>query len=251
MTRTRASAWWLLIPVLLLAAAPAFGAEQAHKGPFRGAVHRRRPGADDRRPLARRSHAAHRPAGGDGSIDRRPAARPFAVRRSCCPTLQHALFPRAAEQKAMIDAISQFGILLLLLLTGMETDLKLVRADRPRLDLRLADGHRGAVRLRRRRSAMVLPEDLLPDPQQARWSRRCSSAPLLSIASVKIVAMVVREMNFTAPHRRPGHPGLRHHRRQRRLDHHRRSSSSLALHGAVECDVAGQERHRHARLHGA
>ena len=33
MTRTRVSAWWLLIPVLLLAAAPAFGAEQAHKGP--------------------------------------------------------------------------------------------------------------------------------------------------------------------------------------------------------------------------
>src|SRR5215467_1397290 len=43
------------------------------------------------------------------------------------PDAQHALFPRNPEQKAMIDAISQFGILLLLLLTGMETDLKLVR----------------------------------------------------------------------------------------------------------------------------
>ena len=43
------------------------------------------------------------------------------------PDAQHALFPAAKEQKAMIDAISQFGILLLLLLTGMETDLKLVR----------------------------------------------------------------------------------------------------------------------------
>src|SRR3954464_4355240 len=43
------------------------------------------------------------------------------------PDLQHALFPRTPEQKAMIDGISQFGILLLLLLTGMETDLKLVR----------------------------------------------------------------------------------------------------------------------------
>ena len=28
----------------------------------------------------------------------------------------------------MLDAISQFGVLLILLLTGMETDLKLVRA---------------------------------------------------------------------------------------------------------------------------
>src|SRR5882672_6367638 len=43
------------------------------------------------------------------------------------PDLQHALFPKSPEQKAMVDAVSQFGILLLLLLTGMETDLKLVR----------------------------------------------------------------------------------------------------------------------------
>jgi len=41
--------------------------------------------------------------------------------------VQHALFPKNPEQKAMIDGISQFGILLLLLLAGMETDLKLVR----------------------------------------------------------------------------------------------------------------------------
>jgi hypothetical protein len=43
------------------------------------------------------------------------------------PDLQHTLFPKTPEQKAMLDGISQFGILLLLLLTGMETDLRLVR----------------------------------------------------------------------------------------------------------------------------
>ena len=43
------------------------------------------------------------------------------------PEAQHAIFPKTPEQKAMIDGIAQFGILLLLLLTGMETDLKLVR----------------------------------------------------------------------------------------------------------------------------
>src|SRR5262249_24752942 len=43
------------------------------------------------------------------------------------PDAQHALFPPTPDQKSMLDAISQFGILLLLLLTGMETDLKLVR----------------------------------------------------------------------------------------------------------------------------
>ena len=36
------------------------------------------------------------------------------------------LFPDDAAQKKMIDAISQLGILMLLLLTGMETDLSLV-----------------------------------------------------------------------------------------------------------------------------
>src|SRR6516164_9985877 len=43
------------------------------------------------------------------------------------PEAQAAIFPKAPEQKAMIDGVAQFGILLLLLLTGMETDLKLVR----------------------------------------------------------------------------------------------------------------------------
>jgi len=43
------------------------------------------------------------------------------------PTLQHTLFPTTPDQKAMIDAVAQLGILLLLLLTGMETDLAVVR----------------------------------------------------------------------------------------------------------------------------
>ena len=43
------------------------------------------------------------------------------------PDFQHTIFPAAKEQKAMLDAISQFGVLMLLLLTGMETDLRLVR----------------------------------------------------------------------------------------------------------------------------
>ena len=43
------------------------------------------------------------------------------------PAGQHALFPATPEQKKMVDAVSQLGVLMLLLLTGMETDLKLVR----------------------------------------------------------------------------------------------------------------------------
>src|SRR3974390_3356850 len=46
------------------------------------------------------------------------------------PEAQHALFPTGREQKAMLEGVSDLGILMLLLLTGMETDLKLVRRAR-------------------------------------------------------------------------------------------------------------------------
>ena len=59
------------------------------------------------------------------------------------------VFPDDKTLKTMIDAVSQIGILLLLLLTGMETNLALVRRRTPRRDLLVAVGHRRAVRLRR------------------------------------------------------------------------------------------------------
>ena len=110
------------------------------------------------------------------------------------PDIQHALFPRTPDQKAMIDAISQFGILLLLLLTGMETDLKLVRqtgrasvfASLMGIVIPFACG----VGL-----GEMLPDAMLPDPSK-RLVTSLFLGTALSIASVKIVAMVVREMNF-------------------------------------------------------
>ena len=110
------------------------------------------------------------------------------------PDMQQALFPQNADQKAMIDAISQFGILLLLLLTGMETDLKLVRqtgrasvfASLMGIVIPFACG----VAL-----GEMLPDSLLPDPDK-RLITSLFLGTALSIASVKIVAMVVREMNF-------------------------------------------------------
>jgi Kef-type K+ transport system membrane component KefB/nucleotide-binding universal stress UspA family protein len=110
------------------------------------------------------------------------------------PDAQHALFPKNPEQKAMIDGISQFGILLLLLLTGMETDLKLVRqtgrasvfASLMGIVIPFICG----VGL-----GEMLPDSLLPDPGR-RLITSLFLGTALSIASVKIVAMVVREMNF-------------------------------------------------------
>jgi len=110
------------------------------------------------------------------------------------PDLQHALFPDKAEQRAMLDAVSQVGILLLLLLTGMETDLKLVRqSGRAALFASLT----GILVPFACGIAMgeLLPDSLLPDPHK-RLVTALFLGIALSIGSVQIVALVVREMNF-------------------------------------------------------
>ncbi len=111
------------------------------------------------------------------------------------PDWQHALFPAAKEQKAMLDGISQFGILLLLLLTGMETDLKLVKqTGRASAFASLAGilvPFLCGVTL-----GELLPDGMLPDPDK-RLITSLFLGTALSIASVKIVATVIRDMNFT------------------------------------------------------
>jgi len=110
------------------------------------------------------------------------------------PAAQHAIFPPDREQKSMIDAVSQLGILMLLLLTGMGTDLKLVRkVGRAAIGVSIA--------------GIAVPfacgfalGEFLPDSMLARPEQRLVTSlflgTALAISSVKIVAMVVREMNF-------------------------------------------------------
>ena len=110
------------------------------------------------------------------------------------PSAQHALFPDAAVQRSMLDAVSQLGILMLLLLTGMETDLGLVR--------RVG---RAAVTVTLAGIAVPfifgfalgewLPAALLPKPD-ARLVTAIFLGTALSVSSVNIVAVVVRDMNF-------------------------------------------------------
>ncbi|WP_018260677.1 cation:proton antiporter domain-containing protein [Methylobacterium sp. WSM2598] len=110
------------------------------------------------------------------------------------PDLQHGLFPPGPEQKAMLGGVAQLGILLLLLMTGMETDLALVRRVR-----------RAAISVSVTGVAIpfalgfalgeFLPASLLPKPE-LRLVTSLFLGTSLSISSVKIVAMVVREMGF-------------------------------------------------------
>ena len=101
---------------------------------------------------------------------------------------------RSPQQQAMIDGVSQLGILMLLLLTGMETDLRLVKKAR-----------RAAIRASAAGIVLpfacgfalgeLLPAAMLPKPDQ-RIVTSLFLGTALSIASVKIVATVVREMGF-------------------------------------------------------
>jgi Kef-type K+ transport system membrane component KefB len=110
------------------------------------------------------------------------------------PEMQRTLFPRDAAQKAMLAGIAQFGVLLLLLVTGMDTDVGLIRRiGRPAITVALtgiAIPFLCGVSL-----AFFLPDALIPHAEQ-RLVTALFLGVALSISSIKIVAMVVHEMNF-------------------------------------------------------
>ena len=111
------------------------------------------------------------------------------------PHWHAAIFPSDAAQKAMIDGVAKLGVLLLLLLTGMETDIKLVRAvGRPAASVSLM-GIAVPFCCGLLVGLFVLPDSLLPTPEK-RLVTALFLGTALSISSIKIVAMVVDEMHF-------------------------------------------------------
>ncbi|RWM37968.1 cation:proton antiporter [Mesorhizobium sp.] len=110
------------------------------------------------------------------------------------PAAERMVFAGDAAQKSMINAIAQLGVLMLLLLTGMETDLRLVRRV-GRACFSISAAGVAVPFVLGFAAAQFMPDSLL-----AAGSERVVAGlflgTALSISSVKIVAMVVREMNF-------------------------------------------------------
>ena len=108
------------------------------------------------------------------------------------PEIRHVIFPDTPALKSMVDAISQIGILLLLLLTGIETNLELVKRRRRTVIstslLGIAVPFACGVGL-----AFALPQGLMPNPA-AQLVTALFLGTALSISSVKIVAMVLMEV---------------------------------------------------------
>ena len=105
------------------------------------------------------------------------------------PSAQHMIFPTASADRQMLNAVSELGVLMLLLLTGMETDLALVKRVRRAAALTSLAGIVipflcGYV------LGEMLPDSLLPDPSR-RLLTSLFLATALSISSVKIVDRIL------------------------------------------------------------
>jgi Kef-type K+ transport system membrane component KefB/nucleotide-binding universal stress UspA family protein len=111
------------------------------------------------------------------------------------PEAEDFLFPRSGAQHSMIDGVGQLGVLMLLLLTGMETDLELVSKVRRAAASVSMTGITVPFTCGFLAGEYLLPDSLLPNPER-RLVTALFLGTALSISSIKIVAMVVREMNF-------------------------------------------------------
>ncbi len=110
------------------------------------------------------------------------------------PGVQQMIFPAASGDRQMLAAVSELGVLMLLLLTGMETDLALVKRVRRTAAIVSAAGILIPFACGYALGEM-LPESVLPDPSR-RLFTSLFLATALSISSVKIVAAVLREVDF-------------------------------------------------------
>src|SRR5215470_13859286 len=101
------------------------------------------------------------------------------------PAAHHLLFPDIPEQQQMINAIAQVGILMLLLLAGMEIDFSIVGRKKRLAFFSSVSGivlpfACGLV------LGQLLPDSLLPAPEK-RLVTSLFLATALSISSIKIV----------------------------------------------------------------
>lgn len=110
------------------------------------------------------------------------------------PSVQHVIFPPASAARPMLTAVSELGVLMLLLLTGMETDLALVKRVRRTAAIVSAAGIIIPFACGYLLGEM-LPASIIPNPER-RLLTSLFLATALSISSVKIVAAVLREVDF-------------------------------------------------------
>ena len=110
------------------------------------------------------------------------------------PTFQHHLFPPHATQQGMLEGVAQLGVLMLLLITGMEMDFSRVSGARRAALIASSCGIVVPFALGLGLGE-VLPAWLVPS-ERHRLITALFLGTALSISSVKIVASVIRDLDF-------------------------------------------------------
>ncbi|HZP99192.1 MAG TPA: cation:proton antiporter [Reyranella sp.] len=108
------------------------------------------------------------------------------------PELRHFVFPETPTLKHMLSAVSEIGILLLLLLTGMETNLELM-SRRRRVMISSSLSGIAVPFVCGVALTFALPGSIIP-PGEARLVTALFMGTALAISSVKIVAMTLMEI---------------------------------------------------------
>ncbi len=134
------------------------------------------------------------------------------------PSAHHLIFPDDHAQKAMIDGVAQLGVLLLLMLTGMETDVALVkRVGRAAVSVSLAGI---AIPFA---CGFALGDFVIPDSHPAGRRQAVRDGAVSRHRPVDLLDQDRRhgrardELHAARP--RPGDRRVSDHRRHDRLDH--------------------------------
>ncbi|HXS27981.1 MAG TPA: cation:proton antiporter [Steroidobacteraceae bacterium] len=110
------------------------------------------------------------------------------------PSLQHRLFPPMAAQQGMLEGVAQLGVLMLLLITGMEMDFGRVKNARRAALFASSCGIIVPFALGFALGEVV-PHWLIPS-EHRRTITALFLGTALAISSVKIVASVIRDLDF-------------------------------------------------------
>lgn len=110
------------------------------------------------------------------------------------PSLQHQLFPPMAAQQGMLEGVAQLGVLMLLLITGMEMDFARVKSARRAALFASSCGIVVPFALGFGLGEIV-PHWLIPS-EHRRTITALFLGTALAISSVKIVASVIRDLDF-------------------------------------------------------
>ena len=153
------------------------------------------------------------------------------------PHAQHALFPQDAHQMSMINAVAQLGILMLLLLAGMQTDFGLIKRVR-RAALSTSISGIALPFVCGFFLGESLPQSILPKPAISPDHSVVPGHRAVDLLGQGCRGRGARD-EFRAPQSGPDHSRDGHHRRHGRLDHHRRDTLSLAARGEIDLKSVG------------